>query len=301
MGTKRSRAAALAVASCLAVLSAVNAMPHSPAALKDRYADLRLRFERNAFGRPLALEAREAGGELRGDAYALLPHAFPRVREALDKPEAWCELLTLPFNMQKCEADGETLEVHIGRKPESPLAEATRLRFRFAVAARGDDLLEVRLDAPEGPAGTRDYRIAFAAAPVDEARTLVHFAYGYGHSALSRLALQAYLATSGANKVGFTSEGVGEDGKPRLVGGMRGVIERNTMRYFLAVEAYLAASGRPAQERRRASLEHWFAAVERYPRQLGEMSREKYLRIKGIETGDGPSIRSGSADRPGRG
>jgi hypothetical protein len=56
---------------------------------------------------------------------------------------------------------------------------------------------------------------------------------------MSQIAMQTYLSTSGADKVGFTSE----NGK--LVGGTRGVMERNTMRYFLAIDAYLDIA-RPA-------------------------------------------------------
>jgi len=61
---------------------------------------------------------------------------------------------------------------------------------------------------------------------------------------------------------------------------MRGVMERNTMRYFLAIEAYLGAQGAPAGERPSRMVEDWFAAVERYPRQLHELTREEYVPMK---------------------
>jgi hypothetical protein len=88
------------------------------------------------------------------------------------------------------------------------------------------------------------------------------------------MAMQTYLSTSGADKVGFTSE----NGK--LVGGSRGIMERNTMRYFLAIEAYLDALAQPQDKRKRARLEKWFAATERYAKQLREMSRDEYLALK---------------------
>jgi hypothetical protein len=66
----------------------------------------------------------------------------------------------------------------------------------------------VRLAAPTGPAGTKDYRIVFEATPLDERRTLVHMGYGYGYGTMSSLVMQSYLATSGKDKVGFTSQGV---------------------------------------------------------------------------------------------
>ena len=60
---------------------------------------------------------------------------------------------------------------------------------------------------------------------------------------------------------------------------MRGVVERNTMRYYLAVEAYLSALSAPPAERVEKRLAHWQNAVERYP-QLHELEPEQYLRMK---------------------
>lgn len=252
----------------------------SSMSLKEKYGQLRARLEKNPFGRPLAIDSTEAGNVLRGDAYAVVAHPFARVRESMASAANWCEVLTLPFNVQKCVSEGDEVHVYIGRKPESPIEQATRLDLRFAVAQRGDDLLQVELSAPTGPAGTHDYRIQFAAVPIAGDRTLIHLGYGYATGMMARMAVQAYLATSGASKVGFSQDGEDENGKPRLVGGIRGVVERNTMRYFLAIEAFLDAHGKSDADRRRASLENWFRAVERYPRQLKEMTREKYLSLK---------------------
>ena len=95
-----------------------------------------------------------------------------------------------------------------------------------------------------------------------------------------RLAMQAYLGTVGRDKVGFTVVGRQADGQPRYVGGMRGVVERNTMRYYLAIEAFLGALSAPPQARLEKRLRDWFAAVERYPRQLHEMEQDEYLAMK---------------------
>jgi hypothetical protein len=61
---------------------------------------------------------------------------------------------------------------------------------------------------------------------------------------------------------------------------MRGLVERNTMRYYLAVEAFLGALSAPPQARVEKSLSDWFAAIERYPRQLHELERGEYLDMK---------------------
>ena len=98
----RSWRAIVPVALSLASLAHVHAhavAPPNAAALKQKYGDSRQRLEKNAFGRPLALESRERSGGLEGEVHALLPHPYEAVREALSRAQGWCELLTLPFNL----------------------------------------------------------------------------------------------------------------------------------------------------------------------------------------------------------
>ena len=241
-----------------------------PAALKQKYEQVRPQLEKNPFGRPLHLDSGDTNGKMTGDVYAVLDHPFKRVSEGLASAKQWCEVLVLPFNVQKCESGGKDLKLYVGRKPTSPIEEATQLDFSYAVAAKSADHLQVKLAAPTGPAGTKDYLITFAATPLDDKRSMVHMHYGYSTGTMSQMALKTYLSTSGADKVGFSSE----NGK--LVGGTRGVMERNTMRYFLAIDAYLDTLGKPATAR----LDKWFGSTEKYAKQLREMSRDEYLAIK---------------------
>jgi len=89
-----------------------------------------------------------------------------------------------------------------------------------------------------------------------------------------------YLATAGRDKVGFTVVGKLPDGAPRYIAGMRGVTERNTMRYYLAIEAFLGALALPPELRSEKCFLAWFAAIERYPRQLREVTLADYLVTK---------------------
>nr|AUN35543.1 NAD/FAD-utilizing enzyme apparently involved in cell division [uncultured bacterium] len=185
----------------------------------------------------------------------------------------------LPFNVKHCtsqgDRDGAKLSIFVGRKNDTPLASAYRLDFDYRVVSRADDYLQIVLTCGNGPLGTRDYRIVLELTPIEGNRTFLHLAYAYGYGTMSKVAMQAYLSTLGASKVGFTMEG--ED----LVHGMRGVMERNTMRYYLAVEAYLASVGTPQDARTSKRLNDWFSAQSRYPRQLGEdVSRAEYLAMK---------------------
>ena len=251
-----------------------SAAPEAADALRARLEQLRPALERNDYGRPLHIDSHEAGASQRGEVHALVSQPFATVAEGLSEPRSWCAVLTLPFNVLRCEARGDTLSVYIGRKPQTAIEDATRIDLRLAVAARTPDFFQVQLSAPAGPAGTRDYRIAFAATPAESGRTFVRLQYGYSHGTLSRMALSTYLATSGADKVGFSRDG------GQLVGGVRGVTERNTMRYYLAIESFLQTLAVPRERRLQARLESWFDATERYPRQLHETERAGYLAMK---------------------
>ena len=91
---------------------------------------------------------------------------------------------------------------------------------------------------------------------------------------------RGYLATIGRDKVGFSIVGKAANGAPVYVDNLRGVLERNTMRYYLAIEAYLKAYSAPAPKQLEQRLNDWYAATERYPLQLHEMERNDYLAMK---------------------
>jgi hypothetical protein len=140
--------------------------------------------------------------------------------------------------------------------------------------------MKAELTSADGPLGTSDYRIAVEAAPMDATHTMLHMSYAYGFGLAARVAMNVYLSTAGSDKVGFSVVGKDDDGKPTYVGGVRGLVERNTMRYYLAIDDYVAAPA-PAQLEQR--LDTWFDATERYPRQLHELDKSDYLSMKRIE------------------
>jgi hypothetical protein len=268
----------LAATPALAALAPADNATDAGAALRAKYAASRVRLETSPYGRPVLLDSRELDHDLEGDAYIVLAHPFARVAAALAPVGHWCEVLMLPFNTKHCQAveapDASTLTLFVGRKNETPVERAYRLDFRYAVAAQQRDYLRLVLTSDAGPLGTRNYRIALEATPLGDGRTFVKLGYSYGYGTLSRVAMQTYLATLGARKVGFSTV----DGE--LVRGMRGVMERNTMRYALALEAYLDSFAAPQELRLRKLLDEWFTATERYPRQLHEMGREEYVAMK---------------------
>jgi len=263
----------------------------SQAAAADDASRLRAKYEAasaqlraNDFGRPMVLDSAESPREVRGEIYALFDYPFERVKAALDEPGEWCDVLLLPFNSKFCRVSAEgaatTHKLRIGKMndPRTENAQVIALAFKPPVATAQH--FSAQLHADGGPVGTSDYRILVEAIPIDGKRTFLHFHYSYSYGMAAKLAMQAYLGTSGRNKVGFTVLGRGPNGEPDYVSGMRGVIERNVMRYYLAIEAALHASGFPEQQRLEQRLNHWFTASEAYPRQLREMSRSQYLSLK---------------------
>ena len=253
------------------------------AAMRARYEAIKPHLEQNQFGKPLLLESQDSSGNLHGDVYGIVDHPFDRVSAALADVANWCHILILPYNTKQCTVEnGQSLALFVGRKSHEPIERAYRLDFTFVPSARTADYLKRVLKSESGPLGTRNYMIMLEATALDAHRTLVHLSYSYSYGAISKLAMQAYLATTGSAKVGFSI--VQEDGVRRLVGGMRGVMERNTMRYFLAIDAYLNSLSAPPAQQLDKRLNEWYTYSEKYRRQLWEMDRGEYLAMKRAET-----------------
>lgn len=258
-------------------------------ALRARHAALTDELTKNPFGRPLHVESREASGAQQGEIYAILDLPYREVAPALQDDNRWCGILILPPNVKRCESDG-ALALYVARKPQDPLEEAYRVELRYELAAATAEYLRVVLSAPTGPFGTKDYLIRLEAAPLDARRTFVHLSYSYGLGLAARLAMQGYFATSGRDKFGFTVVDRLPDGRPVYVDGARGLVERNAMRYYLAVEAYLQSLRMPPPERLETRLRDWYAAVEHYPQLDEDVGREEYLRMKRQEATRGAGL-----------
>jgi hypothetical protein len=243
------------------------------AQLRERHTALQAQLGRNEFQRPLVLRSGETADTVSGDVHAVIDAPFEIASAALASPADWCDILLLHVNTKSCRAsagpEGAALKMRIGTKYDEPFAKGSELKLAYRVPNRSMAFLRVRLGSGEGPMGTRDYRIVLEAIPLEGGKTFIHLAYSYSYDLLGRLAMNTYLATVGRDKVGFT-----------VAGGVRGVMERNTMRYYLAIEAFLGALSAPPQERFEKRIRDWYAASERFSRQLHEIDRTEYLDMK---------------------
>ncbi len=279
-----TRAIACAFAVSYALVGMHPAQAQDTASLRARHAALREQLASNAFQRPIYLESKEQSGHLQGDIYALVDQPYAVVGPALNGMGRWCQILVLHPNVKSCRPSrlqaGDTLSLNIGRKFDQPLSETYLFRFRYKVVTAGPDYLQTTLGAEEGPLGTSSYRIALEVVALDAHRSYLHLSYSYAYGTVARVAMQGYLATVGRRKVGFSIVGRGANGQPVYVSSMRGAVERNTMRYYLAIEAYLGALSAPAPARLEKRLSDWYAGSEHYPVQLHELERGEYLAMK---------------------
>jgi hypothetical protein len=280
MTRHRTIAVAALMLVAVGVSAWTSAQAQSAQALRARHDTMAAELANSPFGRPLLLKSNTSTSDPRGEVHAVVEHPFRTVQAALQRATDWCDVLILQFNIKRCVPSGQTLHVAAGRKADQPVERAYQLDFDYAVRAAQADYLSVQMRAEAGPLGTRDYRLALEAVPIDARRTFVHLSYAYSAGFAARLATEAYLATSGRDKVGFSVVGRDAAGSARYVSGIRGVAERNTMRYFLAIEACLDALAVPADRQLETRLREWFAATERYPRQLREMELDQYLAMK---------------------
>ncbi len=258
------------------------------AGLYTRYLQLAPELAHNQFSRPLHLDSTQTDSLLQGEISAVVEHPFTQVQTVLQQPANWCKVLMLHINVQSCAlrraAAGTRLAMGLGQKSPGLLNQVYPLDFDYQMVLSGPDYFEVQLSAAQGPLATRDYRLVFRATRLDAATTFLQLGYSYSFGFAGRLAMQSYLATAGRDKIGFTLlPGAAGAGAGRYVGGMRGLVERNAMRYFLAIDAHLDSYAVPEDKRFEAGLAAWFDATEVYAPQLHELDRAEYLAKKRAE------------------
>jgi hypothetical protein len=271
----------------LAVWTPVGAQDRTAAAvaaLRAQHAALAKELSQNAFGRPVHVDSKQVDGDLSGEIHAVLDHSFPKLKSALGSIDHWCDVLILHVNTKQCRVAGgppaNQIVMYIGSKHWQSLESAQRVVFDFRPVASSADYLRIELHADKGPLSSSNYRIVLEAIPLDAGRSFIHLSYAYSYGLAGRIAMQGYLATVGSGKVGFSVVDRTGDGKPVYVDGVRGVVERNTMRYYLAIDAYVGTIDAAPRDLPDVRLRRWFAEAEQYPRQLHEIDEAEYLDMK---------------------
>lgn len=272
------------LAAAVLALTPAGAQAQDRPALQQRYETLRPQLDQSPFGRPLLLASTDESSRVQGDVFARLDHSFETLRDALSQADSWCDVFILHLNNKYCRAiEGKgraRLVLKVGSKEYQELSSAYTLKLAFQPVKSGPDYFEVRMQAPQGPMSTEDYSIVLSAIPLGPGRSFIHLHYGYTYGRLGRMAMDGYLSTTGRNKVGFTRTGTQADGKPSYIRGYRGVVERNAMRYYLAIDAFLGTQSQPLEARRDQTLARWYDGTEEYAPQLHEIERNAYMNMK---------------------
>ncbi len=251
------------------------------AALAARHHALAGVLAASSFGLPLVVRSRDEGSLAEGEIVGVVPHPFSAFAAAFAEPRAFCDVAALHPNVKGCThafADGaDRVTLYAGRKHYEPVGRAYAQEFVASGRTVGDGYLRLVLRAPAGPLDTRDYVFALEAMPAGDA-TFIAVRYAYRPSFASRTVTAGYLATAGSGKTGFSiDDQAAGGGRAR---GVRGVVERNAMRHYLALIAVLDTRAVEAPARAAARLDRYYTLTDGFAAQLRELDRAEYLAIK---------------------
>ncbi|PKN16689.1 MAG: hypothetical protein CVU66_00060 [Deltaproteobacteria bacterium HGW-Deltaproteobacteria-23] len=253
------------------------------AGLLASYQKNKARLEVTGFGLPLFLESVERDDRVLVDVYGIFDYSFSRVADMLKVPANWCDIVSMHQNVKACtytNLPDPQLTFYIGKKTYQSPEDVRQVVYLYSVAALQKSYLDIALAAAAGPFGTKGHKMRFEALPLKGGKTFVHVSYEYRDSAALRLAAKAYFATFGQSKVGFTVTGKDKKGEPVYIGGPRGSIERNAVRYYIAIQSFMNTVSYPEEKRFDKSISEWYDLTGRYKKQLFELEKESYLKIK---------------------
>lgn len=259
-----------------------NSTRASEASLMSQYKTMIPQLSESPFRAPVWVSSHMEDGHLEGDVYALLATSYETTANALDRVDVWCDLLQLDMIVKGCVYENTphtSMTVYLGDVGYQPMSEAHHIKYSFKVEVSKKGYTRLHLDTEKGPLGTANYNIVVEMMSVD-AGTFFKAHVDLDTSWSTRLALSAYFATLGRNKVGFSHSDEGKDEDTAYIGGLQGLIERSAMRQFLSLKAYFSTRNVAVQERYMARLAAWHDGTLEYERQLYEMDRESYIRIK---------------------
>lgn len=276
--------------------SAAGADPGGSERLLAKYPALKAQLEKNQFGAPIYIDSKEGERSVQVDMYGIFPHPFAAIKDALRYPPNWCDITSLHINIKACttskSGDQWYVTLYNGRKYYQTPSAAYPLKLKFTLQSDTPNYLEVNMAAEQGPLHTKDHRIHLEAAPLGADKTFLHFSYAYSYGTMARMAIKSYFNTIGRDKVGFSAV-PGKGGKYYLVDGVRGAIERNTVRYYLALESFVDTLNYPEGVRFEKRLSRWYDLTAKYPRQLKEMDKADYLATKRREHGNMLTLQKG--------
>lgn len=252
--------------------------------LKQKYDEIEDKLFNNVYGLPFYLESSNVNRVMHGEVYGVLYYPFKEVTHALSSMHSWCEIMPQHLNIKACTyeiVDSQCrLTFYSDRKEYVKADNAYKLNYNFTITALNENYFHAILDAKKGPFGTKDYNIIVNAIPLSDNSTFFYLSYEYSYGIMTSIATSTYLATIGHDKVGFSYKGVDKNNTPVYVDGVRGVIERNAIRYYFAILSYLNTVSVVSHQRFEKRISNWFNLTESYAKQLHELDKNDYITFK---------------------
>ncbi len=247
-------------------------------ALAARHQALATALEQSPFGLPLIVRSQNDGARAEGEIVGIVAHPYATFAATFATPRAFCDAAMLHPNVKGCTSDRVAGEdrvlLNAGRKHYEPADRVYAQTFVASTQQLGNRYLRVELRAAAGPLDTHDYVFTLEAIPAGDA-TFIAVRYGYSASFASRTATAGYLATAGSGRTGFSMTAAGAPAR-----GVRGVVERNAMRHYLALTSVLDTRDAPEAVRSAARLDRYYTLTDRFAAQLREFERGEYVAIK---------------------
>jgi hypothetical protein len=262
----------------------------SKAKLLETYQVIQPELEHNVYGLPIFINSNDANKTMVGEVYGTLAYPFKQLKDTLSNPANWCEIIPQHLNIKACTYQHKNgyceITFYTGRKFYEKADDVYQIQYQYTLLNRTDDHFYINFSAATGPLGTKDYKIEVEAIPLTGNSTFIRFSYAYKFNYLTEFGMNTYLATLGSDKVGFTMTGKDEHEQPVYIDGIRGIIERNSVRYYLAIQSFLETQQLPEEARFAARINKWFDLTEKYHHQLYEMEKQDYLEYKQMERVD---------------
>lgn len=265
----------------------VHVVMASPVDLRETYEEIENILLDNKYDTSIDIKSEELENMMRGDVYGVIYQPYKTVSKNLTSQINWCEIMPQHLNIKACTYQYVNkqcrLTFYSGRKFYEKADNVYHLDYQFKVTTLKDDYFNVTLSSEEGPLDTTDYIISVEAIPLTDNSTFIHLSYEYKYGIWTRIAMSTYFSTLGRKKVGFTISGEDKNQKPIYIKGIRGVIERNSMRYYFAIKSYLDTKTIPIETRFINKISSWFDLTEKHHTQLYEMDKKDYLKYKKME------------------
>jgi len=269
------------------LISSVHALSSHNQNLQNKYNEIEKQLFEHSSGLPIYIESFDEHNTLSGDIYSIISHPFSRISGVLVEPKNWCDISLLHLNIKACifkkDENIQKITFYSGRKFYQPPEDAFVLEYQFQVIENQSNYLKILFTADTGPIDTSDYRMELEAMPVRGKKTFFRFSYTYRYGLATQAAMEAYFATLGRNKIGFSIINQDKDNNSVYIDGTRGAIERNSIRYYFAILAYMDTLRFPEKNRFEQRIQLWYSLTDRYKNQLFELPREDYISCKKLE------------------